>query len=317
VAGVEGVQEGQSRVTVPVLFYGFQRVPDVRVVERDQGWNGWFVDSALPLINAGFRDHHLHNPFGLHDVAGRDRKMHIDQFQLSYCDPSLRWLANRSSFAQAVSDVHDRHGTVRAYVGSPLVVDRSPQDTFLPRCSARAKMLSSQIRLLRSLGLCGSRPRSGCRCWDPVIGFHLAPLVEASVDAIGFDSSADFYPGDCMDRLVRTLVGRGIEVIIEPWPRRDREYPPVNWIIREILYERITYAPHHDEAPRASVRGRIYRIVPADTAAGNDELSQINQIRVDHGQQPFHTVREVQQAVMDDGDTPLVRARDISAPEIA
>lgn len=53
--------------------------------------------------------------------------------------------------------------------------------------------------------------------------------------------------------------------------------------------------------------------MPADTPAGSDELSQINKIRVDHGQQPFHTVQEVLEAVMDDGDIPLVRARDISA----
>jgi hypothetical protein len=304
-------------VTVPVVIYGFQQVPEVRVVAPERGWNGWFVDSALPLINAGFPDHHLHNPFGLHDVPGRDRKMHIDQFQLSYCDPTLRWLADRPSFAKAVSDVHDRQGTVRAYVGSPLVVERRPQDAFLPRCSSRAKLLSSQIRTLRSLGLCDSRLGSGCRCWNLVIGFHIAPLVEAGVDAIGFDSSTDFHPGDCMDHLVRTLIGRGIEVMIEPWPRRDRDYPPVNWIIREVLYQRITLAPQRDDAPRASVRGRIYRIVPADTAAGNDELAQINKIRVDHGQQPLPTVQDVLRAVVEDGDSPLVRARDLSAPETA
>jgi hypothetical protein len=304
-------------VTVPVVLYGFQRVPEVRVVDRDGGWNGWFVDSALPLIDVGFRDHHLHNPFGLHDVPGRDRKMHIDQFQLSYCDPTLRgWLADRSAFAQAVSDVHAQHGTVRAYVGSPLVVEQRPQDTFLPRCSQQAKLLSSRIRLFRSLGLCDSRTGGRCRCWGLVIGFHLAPLVEASVDAIGFDSSSDFYPGDCMDRLVRSLLGRGTEVMIEPWPRKDREYPPVNWIIREVLYQRITLAPHRHDAPGASVRGRIYRIVPADTSAGKSELAEINTIRVDHSQQKFDTVQEVLEAVIDDGDTPLVRAKDLSTPEV-
>lgn len=73
-------------MTVPVALYGFQCAPDVRVVTEAGGWQGWFKDTAAPLIAKGFPDHHLHNPFGLHDlrgVAGRDdRVMHVDQFDL-------------------------------------------------------------------------------------------------------------------------------------------------------------------------------------------------------------------------------------------
>jgi hypothetical protein len=297
---------------VTVALHAFQKVPDVRVVTSDTGWHGWFADSALPLLEAGVRHHHLHNPFGLHDVPGRDRVMHVDQFELSYCDPTLHWLADPVALAGAVADVHRGHGTVRAYVGSPLVVAQAPQAEYLPRCSPGGKLLSSRIRLLAALGLCG-RAGGGCTCWNRVVGFHLAPLVQAGVDAIGFDSSPDFHPGDCTDRLVRFLLGRGIEVMIEPWPRRGRAYPPVDWIVRELHYQRIVLAPHRDEAPRAEVTGRIYRIVPAETPDGLDELRRINDLRTHHHVDPFETVDDVLAAVIDDGDVPLVRAAQLAA----
>jgi hypothetical protein len=69
-----------------VAFYGFQRVPDVRIVTPAGRWQGWFDERAAPLIEAGISDHHLHNPFGLHKIDGRgERVMHIDQFELSFC----------------------------------------------------------------------------------------------------------------------------------------------------------------------------------------------------------------------------------------
>ena len=129
-----------------IAFYGFQQVPDVRVVTRDRGWHGWVDEWAAPLIEAGVTDHHLHNPFGLHKVDGRDdRVMHIDQFELSYCQ-NLRWLADREGFVEAVAAVHRRGGTAQAYVGSPLVVRQRPQDTFLPGCSPKAKALARELR---------------------------------------------------------------------------------------------------------------------------------------------------------------------------
>jgi hypothetical protein len=81
----------------------------------------------------------------------------------------------------------------------------------------------------------------GCVCWDRVISFHIRPLVDAGVDAIGFDNAADFHPGDRMDGLVRSLLAKRIEVMIEPWPRKDREYPPVSWITGEVMYQRIRF----------------------------------------------------------------------------
>jgi len=305
-------------LTAPVALYGFQLVPDVRVVTPDTGWQGWFEDKARPLIDRGIRDQHLHNPFGLHDlheVAGRDdRVMHIDQFELSYCR-GLRWLANRAAVAQVVRDVHQRGGTVRAYVGSPLVIRQSPQATYLPKCSPGSKGLSLQLRLLSRLGLCGT-PRQ-CRCWDRLVRFHIAPLVDAGVDAIGFDNSADFHPGDCMDRLVRSLLARRTEVLIEPWPRRDRDYPPVSWIIREIRYQRTRLGLQPDDAPVESVTAKVYRSVPAaDSQAGKEEFSDINKLREDHGEATFHTFQELVDAVRNDGHTPLVRARQLKAGAI-
>jgi hypothetical protein len=303
-------------LTAPVALYGFQLVPDVRVVTPDTGWPGWFEHKALPLIDQGVRDHHLHNPFGLHHVESRDpRAMHIDQFELSYCQ-GLRWLADRAAFAQAVRDVHQHGGTLRAYVGSPLVDAQSPQATYLPRCSPGARGLSLQLRLLSRLGLCGSPLRRGCRCWDRLIRFHISPLVDAGVDAIGFDASPNFHPGDCMDRLPRSLLTRGIEVIIEPWPRRDRDYPPVSWIIRERLYQRIRLEPKDDEAPLESVQGKIYRIVPADGPTRPSELDEINEIRARHGEPGFESVQAVVEAVRSDGHIPVVRAAQLSSEDL-
>jgi hypothetical protein len=224
-----------------VAFYGFQRVPDVRIVTSDGSWQGWFDERAAPLIEAGISEHHLHNPFGLHRIDGRgERAMHIDQFELSFCQ-GLRWLADRAGFMKAVRAVRDRGGTVRAYVGSPLQVRRRPQDTYLPGCSPGTRPLSASVRLRRAVGACGGFLGGGCVCWDRVISFHIRPLVDAGVDAIGFDNAADFHPGDCMDGLVRSLLAKRIEVMIEPWPRKDREYPPVSWITREVMYQRIRF----------------------------------------------------------------------------
>jgi hypothetical protein len=306
-------------LAAPVALYGFQRVPKVLFVTPDRGWKGWFEDWPTPLIAAGIRDHHLHNPFGLHDlheVPGRDdRVMHIDQFELSYCQ-GLRWLANRAAFAQAVRDVHQRGGTLRAYVGSPLVIRQSPQATYLPKCSPGSKGLSLQLRLLSRLGLCGKPLTRQCRCWDRLVRFHIAPLVDAGVDAIGFDNSADFHPGDCMERLVRSLLAKRIEVMIEPWPRRDRDYAPVSWIIREIRYQRTRLGLQPDDAPVESVKATVYRIVPADTQAGKDEFRQINKLREDHGEAAFRSFQELVDAVRNDGHIPVVRAPQLQSGDI-
>jgi hypothetical protein len=307
-------------LAAPVALYGFQRAPKVRFVTPDRGWEGWFEDWPAPLIAAGIRNHHLHNPFGLHDlheVPGRDdRVMHIDQFELSYCQ-GWRWLANRAAFAQAVRDVRQRGGTVRAYVGSPLVVRQSPQATYLPKCSPGSRGLSMQLRLLSRLGLCGTPVTRQCRCWDRLVRFHIAPLVDAGVDAIGFDNSADFHPGDCMDRLVRSLLAKRFEVMIEPWPRRDRDYPPVSWIIREIRYQRTRLGLQPDDAPVESVTAKIYRSLPAvDSKVGQDEFRDINKLREDHGEAAFGTFQELVDAVRNDGHIPLSRAPQLKSGDI-
>jgi hypothetical protein len=302
-------------LTVPVALYPFQRAPDVRVISPDRGWTGW-LDGVVPLIEQGIREHHLHNPFGLHQVAGRDdRVMHIDQFELSYCKRFL-WLANRHEFAEVVRDVHRAGGAVRAYVGSPLVIARSPDATYLPTCSPGARPLSSQLRALSRLGLCQRLPPAGCLCWMRLVRFHIEPLLDAGVDAIGFDSSPDFQPGDCMDRLVRWLLARGIEVMIEPWPRRDRDYPSVSWIIREIMYQRVTLDPRDKWAPLESVGGTIYRIAPSDGPNETSELDDINQVRRNHGEPAFASVQAVVDAIRSAGHIPAIRAAQLSSGEL-
>jgi len=299
-----------------VAFYGFQQVPDVRVVTRDRGWKGWFEDWPAPLIEEGILDHHLHNPFGLHAVVSRgDRVMHIDQFELSFCQ-GLDWLADREGFADVVHELHRRGGTVQAYVGSPVVVQPRPQSTYLPGCSPGAKSLSAQLRLLGRIGACRGPLARGCLCWGRLIGFHIGPLLDARVDAIGFDDSADFHPGDCMDRLVRSLLAKRLEVMIEPWPWKGREYPPVSWVVRELLYQRIRFGLKDGAAPVESVKAKIYRIVPADTPAGQEEFRAINTLRVDHGEGAFGSFQEIVDAVRSDGHTPLVRARELKSGAI-
>jgi hypothetical protein len=284
-------------------------------VTPEGGWHGWLTDSARPLIEQGIREHHLHNPFGLHEVAGRDdRVMQIDQFELSFCK-HLPWLANRDAFAEVVRDVHRAGGAVRAYVGSPLVIGRSPQATYLPRCTPGGTRLSLQLRALIRLGVCRRLPPAGCLCWTRLVRFHIDPLVSADVDAIGFDASPDFHPGDCMDRLVRRLLARGIEVMIEPWPRRDRDYPPVSWIIREIMYQRVTLDPRDRWAPLESVRGKIYRIAPADGPDGTSELDEINHFRTTHGEPAFTSVQAVVEAIRRAGHIPAIRAAQLSSGE--
>ena len=293
-----------------VAFYGFQAVPDVRVVNRERGWNGWYEERAEPLIEAGFRDQHVHNPFGLHDVPGRNRAMHIDQFELSFCR-GLTWLADREQFAVAVRRVQQRGGTVQAYVGSPLVVGRRPQVEYLPGCSPGAHELSTRLRTLGRIGACNKRLAGGCLCWGRLIGFHISPLLEAGVDAIGFDDSADFRPGDCMDRLVRSLIAKRIEVIIEPWPKKDREYPRVSWMVRELRYHQIRLGVVSGSADVESVRGKVYRIVPADTPLGHAELDDINTLKIRNGEAPFASFEEVVDAVRADEHTPAIRFQEL------
>lgn len=300
-----------------IAFYGFQFAPDVRVVTPDSGWLGWVENHAYPIIQRGHPHHHLHNPFGLYDL--RDRNMHIDQFELASCR-GLSWLANREAFAEAVEMVHEAGGTVRAYVGSPLVIPETPRVDDLPRCVPGAGWIADQVRFLRMLGLCDGfslptpfgriqlLPR--CVCWNRLIRFYISVLVDARVDAIGFDASPDFHPGDCMDHLVGQLIAAGIEVMIESWPLRGRTYPPVSWIIREQRYQRIRFDPR-DDLPVEMVDGNIYRLVPAhDSERGVEEINRINRIRTGHGQSPFpYNSLEIADIVRSDGNIPLVRSR--------
>jgi hypothetical protein len=301
-----------------IAFYGFQRAPDVRFVTPDTGWPGWFEDHANPLIERGFPDHHLHNPFGLHELRGR--LMQPDQFELAYCQ-GLTWLANREAFADAVGRVHGRGGTVTAYVGSPLLIPEVPGPDDLPSCMPGSMLLSARLRLLRALGLCGGlslprpferiRPLPRCLCWNWLIRFYIDVLVDAKVDVIGFDASPDFHPGDCMDRLVRDLIKKKFEVLIESWPLRGRTYPPVIWIIREQRFQRIKFDPRND--PRVeTVEGTIQRIIPADDSpAGQAEIERINVIRERFGASPFSSTQEIVDSARAEGHVPLVRSRQL------
>jgi hypothetical protein len=294
-----------------VAFYGFQHVPDVRVVTSEKGWGGWFDEYAGPLNDAGVLDHHLHNPFGLHTVPGRDRVMHIDQFELSYCQ-RLEWLANRSAFGSVVRRVHDGGGVVQAYVGSPLQIARSPQPSYLTGCSPAANRLSSRLRWVDRFGGCRLPPWLGrCMCWRQLVRFHIEPLLEAGVDAIGFDDSSNFTSGSCMDQLVRWIMSERMEVMIEDWPWVGRAYPAVSWVIRELRYHQIRLGLVDAKAEVTSVPGKIYRIVPADTDVGRDEFDDINDLKSANSETPYGSFQEVIDVVREDGHTPLIRARQL------
>jgi hypothetical protein len=154
-------------------------------------------------------------------------------------------------------------------------------------------------------------------CWRKLISFFIASLVEARVDAIGFDSSRDFDPAGCMNRLVRRLMAAGMEVMIEPWPRNDRDYPPVSWIIRERLYHRIRLERRPDEAPLETIVGKLYRIVPADDSDdGRNEIQDINEIRESHGEGRFGNTQDIVDTVRSDGHVPLVRSRQLKSGSV-
>jgi hypothetical protein len=290
-----------------IAFYGFQRVPNVQVVRKAGGWQGWITEWADPLRALGVLDHHLHNPFGLHHI--RDRDMHIDQFELTCRDPKASWLADPSGFASAIRQVHATGGKVAAYIGSPLVIPPSLRDVVLPDCSPGAMAVASQLESMRQGHLCGGVQR--CICWSPLVKFYLKTLLDARIDRIGFDFSANFLPGSCMDELVRGLIGAGIEVMIEPWPHRDRPYPPVAWITREVRFQRVRLRPRDDEVPLGEMTAPIYRIVPADdTDDGREEIAEINDILGDRG--PIGDTQDIVDRVIKEGHNPLVRARQLS-----
>lgn len=295
-----------------IAFYGGQLAPEVRTVRPETGWSGWFEDKALPLIRLGHLDHHLHNPFGLYNIDGRNS--HVNQFELA-CDAGLGWLANQKAFAEAVQKVHEHGGTVRAYVGSPLLIPEKLREEDLPCCMPGAKGISAQLYFFTKLGLCGrSFPR--CLCWNKLIRFYISVLVDAGVDAIGFDASRDFHPGDCIDRLVRELIAAGIEVMIEPWPLRGRTYPPVSWIIREQRFQRVKFDPR-DDAPVEMVEGTIYRVVPADDSCrGREEIEFINHIREEAGESTFSNTQEIVDSVRSEGHIPLVRWHQLTSGSV-
>jgi hypothetical protein len=316
-----------------IAFHGFQQVPRVVVLREPDpvtgesgGWPEWTHDWVVPLREYGVLDHHLHNPFGLHTtepgVPASDRRfrdnraMHIDQFELSCrVTPPIPWLVDTSRFAAAVAEIHEHRGTVAAYVGSPLVVacQEAPGDVWLPTCSPGSDSIASWIRQQRAGNRCDSFFFGRCRCWSALIRFYIKPLLDAHVDKIGFDWSADFCPGDCMDRLVRSLIAAGTEVMIEPWPRNDRPYPPVSWLTREVRYWQCLLRPRSDEVPVESMTRPIYRVVPSDDAEeGREEIRQINELRAPDP--PFPGTKAIVRRVLQDGHIPLVRARQLRTP---
>lgn len=299
-----------------IAFHGFQLVPHVKVVRSDGGWPSWIDEWAQPLRVKGVLDHHLHNPFGLHDV--RDRKMHVDQFELTCRHPKASWLADTTGFASAVAGVHAAGGTVAAYVGSPLVIPPTLRDVRLPECAPGALPLATRLRVMRQLHLCDGIPGARCLCWSPLIRHYIKPLLDARVDRIGFDFSADFRPGSCMDQLVRGLIAARIEVMIEPWPLRDRPYPPVAWIIREVRFQRVRLKPRKDEVPLNEMTAPIYRIVPShESEDGKAEIADINELLAPHGEGPIVFTQELVDRVIADGHTPLVRARQLLDGSVA
>lgn len=308
-------------------FYGFQRAPDTRHVERPSaektgGWLGWFETEVEPLLACGVRDFHVHNPFGLYEFPDRIKPngtpwlMHIDQFELARCN-HYSWLANPQEFRQVVSVIHERGAKIRAYVGSPLVIPKSPSVYNLKRythCNPDGSNLGNifwWINILTAFcsympGIC-ERPLT-CFVWRRFTKAHIQVLIDAQVDAIGFDSSYDFHKVDCMFKLVEELLDLGIEVMLEPWPRADRSYPRVSWIMREQKYQQIKHEPKKDQAPLNSVRGPIYRIVPNHNGAqGKAELKKISDLTGIK----YSFTKQVVESVLEDGNIPMVRWRQL------
>jgi hypothetical protein len=306
-------QANRKRPTV-IAFYGFQAAPNVNIISSPDGWDGWTIEWAEPLrLMRSVRDHHLHNPFGLHHLADRpDRVMHVDQFELSCRRGDVPWLVDAAKLTAAVASVHANGGTIAAYVGSPLVIPSSLAGWRLPTCSPGAKEVTRGLAIQRQLRLCDGLFGLKCFCWTPLIRFYVKALLDARVDRIGFDFSADFRPGSCMDKLVRSLIQARIEVMIEPWPFNDRPYPPVSWVVREQFYTQVRLEPRADQLPAGAVTAKIYRIVPNhNNEDGQAEIGRINTIRARHGEPDLESTQQFVDEVEADGHIPLVRARQL------
>jgi hypothetical protein len=218
--------------------------------------------------------------------------------------------------------VHAEGGTAAAYVGSPLVYPDSLSGVSLPMCSPGSKPLTRRLGTLRARGLCGAPPLR-CGCWSALVRFHLAALLKAQVERIGFDNSADFRPGSCLDTLLRDLIDAGTEVMIEAWPFNDRTYPPVSWIVRELRYHQIRWKPG-DKVPTSQVTSPVYRVVPTPRTMVGDtgvtEVAAINELLLKLGElelDPANPTQDLVQRIRNDGHIPLVRAHQLRSGEVS
>ncbi len=302
------------------VFYGFQKAPEVQVVDQTSGWQGWFSHRVQPLLMRGYKSFHLHNPFGLYIIESRIKpntktiKMHLDQFELARC-ARYSWLANATEFARAIRSIQEQGGRVSAYVGSPLAIQlpatmRQLKEYIHCRPAGFAPChILWWFRLISAMCPCFSRwcdrPIS-CSTWKQFVKANIKSLLDAQVDAFGFDHSYDFFPGDCMDQLVREILASGKEVMIEPWPRKDREYPEVSWIMGEEKFQQIKHERHSDQAPLEEVKNQtIYRIAPNHNSLDGRDL--LRKIREDYGV-IYNTTQDVVDSVLRDGHIPMVPA---------
>ena len=113
-----------------------------------------------------------------------------------------------------------------------------------------------------------------------------------------------------MDRLVRSLIAKRIEVIIEPWPKKDREYARVSWMVRELRYHQIRLGVVSGSADVESVQARSIGSFLQTRRLGA-ELDDINTLKVRNGEAPFASFEEVVDAVRADEHTPAIRFQEL------
>jgi hypothetical protein len=301
------------------VFYGFQKAPEVQVVDQTTGWQGWFTHRVQPLLEGGYKSFHLHNPFGLYIIESRIKpntktiKMHLDQFEMARC-AGYSWLANATEFGRAIRRIYEQGGRVSAYVGSPLAI-QPPATLRQLREYIHCKPAGFApchtlwwFRLFAALCPCFprwcDRPLS-CSTWKQFVKANVQVLFDAQVDAIGFDHSYEFFPGDCMDQLVREILASGKEVMIEPWPRKDRSYPEVSWIMGEEKFQQVKHRPHSDQAPLENVKNqKIYRIASNyNTCEGQAIFKEIEDYGV-----VYTNTQDAINSILQDGHIPMVSA---------
>ena len=108
-----------------IAYFGFQRRPNVRQVNEQTGWLGFYEERVVPIADK-IEVVHLHNPFGLTEAHLTGPASTVDQLQRAR-RAGLDRLTDAVEFTGFVTLCHYDGIRVSTYIGSPAVSPFSPQ----------------------------------------------------------------------------------------------------------------------------------------------------------------------------------------------